>query len=243
MSRLSEAARLEYHLQIGESLPRSVEPTDAHRASRLASAIEAFNDLRPGNAYEALLAVQIVVCAAHALDCLHDASQYSDDFSKAGSSRKQAASMMREARAAKRILSQEQKQRLAIETVAVTHQVRPAAPGPAQPTALPCPGAEPLQAPAPDHQPVPPPHLVATAETTLQPSPEAIAGAEAFTIANILAAAQIREDRGVTPQNQALFHGVLLPIDPAVMDALVRGRSPILDALDGLNQEMLDAAA
>jgi hypothetical protein len=104
-------------------------------------------------------------------------------------------------------------------------------------------------APTPDHRPL---HLVTTTDAAAQPpqsdaapppSPEAIAQAEAFTLGNLIAAAQLREDGGVTPQNRIIFRGVTLPTDPAVMDALVRGSSPILDALTGLNQELPDVAA
>jgi len=256
MSHLSQAARTEYYLTIGATLPPPAEPTEAHRESRFATAVEAFNALNPGNAYEALLAVQIVVCGAHALACLHHASQHHDDFNKSAICRNQAAAMMREARAAKRILSQEQKQRLGIETVAAAHHAHQAAFVPPQQAApraatpYPLPATEP--APIPQQDALPPLHLVAADAPAPQaaqedaappPSPEAIAQAETFTLDNIIAAAQLREDGGVTPQNQVLFRGVPLPTDPAVMDALVRGSSTILDALDGLNQELLDVAA
>jgi len=258
MSRLSDAARLEYYLAIGASLPSPVEPTEAHRESRLGTAIEAFNALRPGNAYEALLAVQIVVCGAHAIECLRYAGLYPDDFNKMGICRNQAASMMREARAARRILAQEQRQHLAVAAMAAAELAphaaasvvpQPAAPQTASPSAAPASASAP--ATMPDHQTGVPLHLAAAdapsrpahAEPAPSPSPEAIAGAEAFTLDNVIAAAQIREDGGVTPHNKALFRGVALPTDPAVMDALVRGSSPILDALTGLNEDLMDVAA
>jgi hypothetical protein len=206
-----------------------------------------------------MLAVEIVICGAHALECLREAAQSPNDFNKTVFCRDQAARMMREARAAKRVLAQEQKQRLGIEAVAATHLAYPAASVPPQHAAAqaaspyPAASAEPTQVPTPDHQAVPPLHLVPAtanaasqpgpADTAPQPSTEAIAQAEAFTLDNLIAAAQIREDGGVTPQNQILFRGVTLPTDRAVMDALVRGSSPILDALTGLNQELLDVAA
>jgi len=252
MSSLSEAARLEYYLQIRGSLPEPLEPTEAHRESRLATAVEAFMALRPGNAYEALLAMQIVVCGAHAISSLRDASLNHADFNKAAIARNQAASMLREARAARRILAQEQKQRRAIEAVAATQlaatyvgsqrvaaqRVAPQpAPQPIAQPAAPSASAEP--------QATPPLHRVPAASNPAQPAPtpEAIAQAEAFTLDNVLAAAQIREDGGVTPQNKPLFRGVALPTDPAVMEALIRGSSPILDALNGLNQDLLNDAA
>jgi len=250
MSHLSQAARLECYLEIGATLPLPVEPTEAHRESRLATAVEAFNALRPGNAYEAMLAVQIVVCGAHALKCLRCASVHHDDFNKSTTCRNQAAAMMREARAARRILAQEQKLRLSVEAIAGTdHAQQPAsiAPQPAAPQALPPHSAAMTEQTR--HPALPPLHLVPgdaaaqPAPSEAAPSSEAIALAEAFTLDNLIAAAQIREDGGVTPQNQILFRGVPLPTDPAVMDALVRGSSPILDALNGLNQELSDVAA
>ena len=248
MSHLSDAARLEYYLAIGAALPPPVEATDAHRESRLGTAIEAFNALRPGNAYEALLAVEIVLCGAHAIDCLRFAGLHQDDFNKTGICRNQAASMLREARAAKRILAQEQKLRLGTAAMPATSWSPPSETVPAQPAAphaasLPSvPAADPAAETTPAHETAAPLHLV-TEDAPAQPTPDAIAQAEAFTLDNVIAAAQIREDGGVTPHNQILFRGVELPADPAVIDALARGSSPILDALDGLNAELLDVAA
>jgi hypothetical protein len=75
------------------------------------------------------------------------------------------------------------------------------------------------------------------------PSPEAIAKAEAFAEYALDAAAQIRHDGGVTPQNTACFHEVTFPADPAVIDALARGTSELLIMLDDLGSEDLDEAA
>jgi hypothetical protein len=58
-----------------------------------------------------------------------------------------------------------------------------------------------------------------------------------------VAAAQIRHDRGVTPQNKAYFRHVTFPTDPAVIDALIRGTSDLLTLLDEVGGETLDAAA
>ncbi len=75
------------------------------------------------------------------------------------------------------------------------------------------------------------------------PSPEAIAMAEAYVQQNLVAAAQIRHDRGVTPQSTAYFRHLTLPADPAVIDALVRGTSFTLTMLDDIGGETLVAAA
>jgi hypothetical protein len=83
----------------------------------------------------------------------------------------------------------------------------------------------------------------AAAGSAPPPSSDAIAQAEAFMAQDIVAAAQIRHDRGVTPRNKAYFHEVTFPADPAVIDALVRGMSELLIMLDDLGGEDLDKAA
>ncbi len=75
------------------------------------------------------------------------------------------------------------------------------------------------------------------------PSPEAIANGEAYVEENVVAAAQIRHDRGVTPQSTAYFRHLTLPADPVLIDALVRGASQTLTILDDIGGETLDAAA
>jgi hypothetical protein len=219
MSALSTVARNEYYVELGKALPPPVIDKPEYRERRYTTAVETFEALRPGDAYEARLAVRIVLCGAHAVDSLREAGVYRDEFAKMTRCRAQAASMMREERAAKRTLAQEQKVRLAAEAVAGSAPVQPAAASVAAPQAAP----PPVQA-AP-------------------PSPEAIARAEAFALENGVAAAQIRHDRGVTPQNKAYFHHVTLPTDPAVIDALVRGSSDLLTVLDEVGGETLDDVA
>ena len=257
MSTLSTPATHEYYDELAESLPPPVSDKPEHRQRRLGTAIEAFQALRPGDAYEARLAVQIVLCGAHAVECLFEASLYREDFAKRFRCRAQANSMLREERAAKQILAREQKLRLVTEAVtnaptpraAVTAAPPPspgrqAAPPPVQATtAAPQPASAPAAA-APAHAsttraaapPVP-------AGSAPPPSPEAIAKAEAFAEYALDAAAQIRHDGGVTPQNKACFHEVTFPADPAVIDALARGTSELLIMLDDLGSEDLDEAA
>ena len=266
MRFISDETRRQCYTDISRALPPPVLDIERDDRSRIGTAVEAFNDLQPGTAYEAQLAVTIVLCGAHAMDCLRDAGVYRDDFAKMTRCRAQAASMMREARAAKRILVQEQKQWALLELATDAARIRlgpsappsQAAPAPVQAAppasaAAPTPAAAP--APAPRHQPAPRLHLVATAAAppsapaaapsaqaeVAPPSPEAIARAEAFVSANILAAAQIRAERGITPDCRKAF-GRTLPTDPAMLDALVRGSSDMLDALDGLHEELRDAA-
>ena len=258
MSALSATARHEYYVELGNSLPPPVLDKPEYRERRLTTAVETFEALRPGDAYEARLAVQIVLCGAHAADSLREAGVYREDFAKLTRCRAQAASMMREERAAKRMLAQEQKVRLATEAVANTanrrsqrrrlprrhkpnrrRRRRPSRPRPRRRRPPPCrrpPRRCARQPPRPRRRPCRP-------ASAPPPSPEAIAKAEAFAQENIVAAAQIRHDRGVTPQNKAYFRHLTLPTDPAVIDALVRGTSDVLTLLDEVGGETLDAAA
>jgi hypothetical protein len=249
MSALSTIARREYYAELGNSLPPPVLATPEIRERRLTTAVEAFEALRPGDAYEARLAVQVVLCGAHAAENLREAGVHREDFAKMMRCRAQAASMMREERAAKRMLAQEQKMRLGTEMAAGTPKAQSdtasAQPPQAESQAASPPAQAAAVAPsarmgAPVAAPVSP---VMQAGSAPPPSPEAIAKAEAFAQKNLAAAAQIRHDRGVTPQNKAYFHEVTFPTDPAVIDALVRGTSDVLTTLDAIGGEDLDEAA
>jgi len=256
MSALSTTARHEYYAELGDSLPPPVLDQPEYRERRHTTAVEAFNALRPGDAYEARLAVKIVACGAHAVESLRLAGVHRDDFAKMTRCRAQAASMMRAESAAKRTLEREQKVRLATEAVAGAPKAQPAT------ASAPPPQAEPQASPpvqaaaaAPPPAPVPPavaplrPAATHAAPPAMQagsappPSPEAIAKAEAFAQKRAVAAARIRHDRGVTPQCKAHYRHVTLPTDPAVIDALVRGTSKMLTLLGELGGETLGEAA
>jgi hypothetical protein len=112
MSAFSALARAEYYAQHGDALPPCVLDQPEYRQRRRTTAVTAFAALRPGNALEGLLAVQIVLAGAHAADCLREVGFCGEDFARMGRCRAQAASMMRQARATKRILAQEQEVRL-----------------------------------------------------------------------------------------------------------------------------------
>jgi hypothetical protein len=258
MPSLSAVARHEYYTELGSSLPPPMTDTPEYRQRRVTTAVEAFEALRPGDAYEAGLAVRIVLAGAHAVETLREVGVYREDFAKRKSCRAQAASMMREERAAKRMLAQEQKPRLATEAVAGTAPAQPALASVPSPQAEPQAAPPPVQAAAPPPPPVPAPspvaapspaathalpHLPVQAGSAPPPSAEAIVKAEAFVDEDVVAAAQIRHDRGVTPQNRARFRHLTLPSDPAVIDALVRGASDVRSLLDEVGDEMLNAAA
>jgi hypothetical protein len=299
MSVLTTTARKEYYLELENSLPLPVLDQLEYQERRLATAVEAFDALRPGDAYEGRLAVRIVLCGAHAVDCLREAGVYRDDYAKQTRCRAQAASMMRAESSAKRTLEREQKVRLgaAAVTGAVAappavaarpaEQAEPQASFFVQTAASVAPPAQAAQAaqaassagkavaamappgktvaamsppgkavaaaaplPAPEQSAVALPRPAAgnpgpqpaQPGSAPPPSAEAVAKAEAFALAAGVAAAQIRHDRGVTPQSKAYFRRVALPTDPAVIDALVRGTSAALRVLDDAGGAMLDAA-
>lgn len=66
MPALSRYARHDYHFERGSALPRPVNHAHENHARRLNMAVDAFESLRPGDASEARLAVQIMVCSARA---------------------------------------------------------------------------------------------------------------------------------------------------------------------------------
>ncbi len=203
--------------------------------------------------------MKVVLCGVHVVECLRLAGVYREDFAKATRCRAQAASLMREERAAARMLAQEQKLRRAgaavAEASASAAPARPAvasAPLPSAAPEAPPPQVQATEA-APHHAaPAPlrpavtraaPPVQAAPARaaSAAPPSPEAIAKAEAFAQDNIVAAAQIRHDRGIAPE--ALFRDPTLPADWAMIDALVRGTSDVLTMLDEIGGAQLNAAA
>ncbi len=258
MSTLSAVAKHEYYVELGNALPPPVLDQPEYRERRLQTAIETFEALGPGDAYEARLAVRIVLCGAHAVDSLREAGVHREDFRKMTRCRAQAAGLMREERAGERMLAQEQKMRRATESVAGGMPAQPgvafALPQQAAPRSAPPPIQAAVAAPQfsaavpPAAAPIrpaatqtAPPPVQEAAEPPL--SPEAIANAEAFAQENPVAAAQNRHDRGVTRRNTAYFRHVRLPTDPAVTDALVRGTSDLLTFLDEVGGDELDKAA
>ncbi len=260
MSDLSTPATLEYYDELAKSLPAPMPDDPERRHRRLATAIEAFEVLRPGDAYEGRLAVQIVLCGAHAVECMFEASIHREDFAKRSRCRAQATSLQREERAAKQILAREQKLRLATEAVAEPTWAPPAAASAPPPSAgiriAPPPppqvqATEPTSQPAPARAAAAPPRPAVTqaaappaeAACPPPPSPKAITQAEDFMREQVVTAAQIRHDGGVTPRTKAFFHAVALPTDPAVIDALVRGTSELLAMLDTFGGEQIAKAA
>ena len=268
MSALSAIAKYEFYVELGNSMPPPVLDKLEYRERRLTTVIETFEALHPGDAYEARLAVKVVLCGVHVVECLRLAGVYREDFAKTTRCRAQAASLMREERAAARMLAQEQKLRRAGAAVAGAGPARPATasvpppwtdfkteqPVQAAPPVQTVPStqaAEPAPQPAPASPEIAPPRPAPTPAATAHvqagsapPRPtKATVKAEVFAQKHIAAAAQIRHDRGVTPRSRAYFHDVTLPSDPAVIDALVHGTSDVLSSLDEVGAETLGKAA
>jgi hypothetical protein len=224
--------------------PPPVVAIDKYRELRFNTAVEAFEDLCPGNAYEGRLAVQIGLTGAHAAEIMREASLHRNDFAKLCRCRAQAASAMRAGASAKRSLEQEQKMRRATEAVAGTAPAQAAEAATQPPSAVTPAAAPPLPPVVMQLRSVAPPAALplAMVGSAPPPSPEAIEQAEIFAADNVEVAVRIRHDRGVTRQCRKQFRDVTLPSDPAVIDALVRGISPLLTRMDDFGGRELDAA-
>lgn len=132
MSTLSDTARLQFYYELGKGLPRANVSPDRERI--LVTAIEAFNRLNPGDAWEGRLAAQSVLAAACAADCMEESEYCKADFAKMARCRAQGTSLMRTALATRRMLLQEQKRRLGVQAVAAG-AAQPAMAAPAMPQA------------------------------------------------------------------------------------------------------------
>lgn len=87
--------------ELSLALPPPVTDTAEDRIRRDNAMIACVASLRPANADEVAFAAQCVAANAQALDCLRLARQYPDDTSHVLKCTAQAASMMRQARAAR----------------------------------------------------------------------------------------------------------------------------------------------
>ena len=235
MFALSDTTRRQCYLDLGSALPPPPPALDTQeeRERRFAAAIEEFTVLDPANAYEAELVVRIVVCGAYAIECLRQSGRRGEDDPKAPRCRAQAVSMFREARAAHRMLTQERKGRLpsAQRTEGRADQL--------QPMAVPATGPQPDDVPATAtvaaasaSQPPQEPAAPLAAPALPPPSPEALAKADDFARSHRCVAEQIRRDGRITPRSKVRFRAVARLTDPAVVDALIRGRSDVLCSLD-----------
>jgi hypothetical protein len=186
------------------TLPPPVADTAEARAARDETAMAAVAALHPADAFEALLAAQIVEADAHAMDCLRLAVQAGQQPEDVRRCRAQAATMMRHMQSGLRALQRTQSMREKAE--ATMH-----------PAAMDRAGYWFRDA----SPPLPPSPAQADA-----PQPADLTDAEQYAAVYPDRAARIRAHGGLPMR---LDFG---PPDPAVVDALVNGTSPILRALD-----------
>jgi hypothetical protein len=120
---LPAAVSREIFARLCAILPPPVIDTAEARAAREADAMQAVAALRPADAFEARLAVQIVAADTHAIDCFRLAAKYFNDLTAGLQCRAQAALMMRQMQAALRTLHRMQAMRAKTEATS-----QPAAP-------------------------------------------------------------------------------------------------------------------
>ena len=190
------------------SLPPPATDTAEARTEREADAMAAVAALRPADAFEGRLAVQIVAADTHAMDCFRLAAKYSNDLTAGFQCRAQAALMMRQMQAALRTLHRMQAMRPKTQA---TNQ--PAVPA--------------LGDPAPPRD--------ATAAVPKQ-QPDSVTEAEDYATRYPYRAARIRRHGGLPARLD------FTPPEPAIVQALVTGTSPVLRALDHADREVAAAA-
>ena len=187
------------------SLPSPATDTPNTRADREQTAMAAVAALLPANAYEALLAAQIVLANYHAKDCLRLAALPGQDFDDARHCRAQANAMMRQEQSGLRALQR-------------TQATREKAEAERNPAAMQRAGYwfKDVSVPLPEPTPAQPE----------APQPADLTEAEQYTTLYPDRAAMIRAHGGLP--NRVDFG----PLAPAIVEALVSGTSPVLRALD-----------
>ena len=187
------------------TLPPPVTDTPEARAAREETAMAAVAALLPANAYEALLAAEIVAANYNAKDCLRLVVQPGQDPDDARRIRAQANAMMR----------QEQSSLRALQRIQATREKAEAERNPAamqragywfKDVSVPLPEPSPAQPEA--------------------PQPADLTEAEQYAAIYPERAARIRSHGGLPP------HLDFGPPEPDIVHALVTGTSPILQALD-----------
>ena len=187
------------------TLPPPVTDTPEARAAREETAMAAVAALLPANAYEALLAAEIVAANYNAKDCLRLAVQPGQDPDDARRLRAQANAMMR----------QEQSSLRALQRIQATREKAEAERNPAamQRAGYWC---RDISVPLPEPSPAQPE----------APQPADLTEAEQYAAIYPDRAAMIRAHGGLP--NRVDFG----PPEPDIVHALVTGTSPILQALD-----------
>jgi hypothetical protein len=95
LPNLPPAVTREVFAYLCATLPLSVLDNPDQLADRNEAAVAALAALRPGDAFEARLAAQIVAADAHVIDCLRQAAQRGQTPEEVRRCRAQAATMMR----------------------------------------------------------------------------------------------------------------------------------------------------
>ena len=221
LPNLSPAIARELFASLRELLPEPAAATPEARAAREDLAMAAIAALHPADAIEGELAVQIVAAAACAKDCLRLAKEYRNDLAATVRCRAQAATMMRQMHSGLSRLERRQAAREKAETAL-------------HPAAMERAGWWFRDATAPEEpEPAPPPQQPDAPEPATQADPNAppaefgaLTEAEQYAMLYPDRAARIRAERGLPAR---LDFG---PPEPAIVEAVAHGTSPILQALD-----------
>ncbi len=214
LPNLPSAIALETYASLCASLPPPVIDTPESRAARDDAAMQAVAVLRPANAFEARLAVDVIAADAHAKDSLRLAAKYHADLSAMVKCRAQFALMMRQMHSALRTLQRMQAARQnADATQAATEEPRTPSPAPATTPAM-------NDAAPPDQA----------------PQPDTLTEAEDYAVQCPLFAARIRAAGGLPARLD------FTPPNPAIVKILINGTSPVLCALDQIARDIVQAA-
>ena len=205
LPNLSPAISREVFASLCGLLPPPVPNTPEARADREATAMDAVASLIPANAFEALLASDIVAASYHAKDCLRLAVLPGQDPDEARRHRAQANAMLR----------QEQS---GLRTHQRTQAMREKAEAERNPAAMERAGYwfKDVSVPLPEPSPTEP-----------EPAPTAeLTEVEQYAVFYPDRAARIRAHGGLPPRVE---FGVP---EPHIVDGIVNSTSPILLALD-----------
>jgi hypothetical protein len=187
----------EAYARLCQTLPPPTTNTPESLAEQQSDAMAAVVVLRPGDALEARLAVQIVAADAHVVECLRLAAKYFNSLTDGARCRAQAGLMMRQMQAALRSLQKMQTARTKTEAANCTLAAELDVPA--------------LEAPAPEAPPAP------------QPQPEAIAEAEEYAARFPYRAIRIRKYRGLptrldfTPPSPVVVQAIVTGTTPALL--------------------------
>jgi hypothetical protein len=215
----------DFYYLIVDALRGAVPPPASRSTDDIArrdnALIAGVASLRPANADQVLLAVQYVAASLRSLHCIEEAHEFPADDANRKKCTAQSALMMRQARGARAMLAQFQRQdaeRVARNPAAIDADAKLEQ---ATVTLM----AEALAiAPSPPRHTLVPTSTAAPASTPPKPSFD-LTGAEQYALANPTKASLIRS-LGRLPKK---FDDP--PPPPGVMNAVIHGASPILQKL------------